>query len=74
MTSTNLLFPQWSSLSKSLDPFSVGFDDVLNQIRDISETVAKASPDIAPVAKLKQAPLTHIGSSSENGKLSKLPK
>ncbi len=48
MTSTNLLFPQWSSLSKSLDPFSVGFDDVLNQIRDISETVAKASPGYPP--------------------------
>jgi molecular chaperone IbpA len=48
MTSTNLLFPQWSSLSKSLDPFSVGFDDVLNQIRDISETVAKATPAYPP--------------------------
>ena len=48
MTSTNLLFPQWASLSKSLDPFSVGFDDVLDQIRDISETVAKASPGYPP--------------------------
>jgi molecular chaperone IbpA len=48
MTSTNLLFPQWTSLSKSLDPFSVGFDDVVNQIRDISETVAKASPGYPP--------------------------
>ena len=48
MTSTNLLFPQWASLSKSLDPFSVGFDDVLDQIRDISETVAKATPGYPP--------------------------
>ena len=48
MTSTNLLFPQWSSLSKSLDPFSVGFEDVLDQIRDISETVAKATPAYPP--------------------------
>jgi molecular chaperone IbpA len=48
MTSTNLLFPQWSSLSKSLDPFSVGFDDVLNQIREVSETVAKATPGYPP--------------------------
>jgi molecular chaperone IbpA len=48
MTSTNLLFPQWTSLSKSLDPFTVGFDDVLDQIRDISETVAKATPGYPP--------------------------
>jgi molecular chaperone IbpA len=48
MTSTNLLFPQWASLSKSLDPFSVGFDDVLDQIRDISETVAKVTPGYPP--------------------------
>jgi len=48
MTSTNLLFPQWTSLSKSLDPFSVGFDDVLNQIREVSETVAKATPGYPP--------------------------
>jgi len=31
-----------------LDPFSVGFEDVLDQIRDISETVAKASPGYPP--------------------------
>jgi molecular chaperone IbpA len=48
MTSTNLLFPQWASLSKSLDPFSVGFEDVLDQIRDISETVAKSTPAYPP--------------------------
>ena len=48
MTSTNLLFPQWASLHKSLDPFTVGFDDVLDQIRDISETVAKATPSYPP--------------------------
>ena len=48
MTSTNLLFPQWASLSKSLDPFTVGFDDVLDQMRDISETVAKATPGYPP--------------------------
>jgi molecular chaperone IbpA len=48
MTSTNLLFPQWANLSKTLDPFTVGFDDVLDQIRDISETVAKATPGYPP--------------------------
>jgi molecular chaperone IbpA len=48
MTGTNLLFPQWATLSKSLDPFSVGFDDVLNQIREVSETVAKATPAYPP--------------------------
>ena len=49
MTSTTLsLFPQWASLHKSLDPFTVGFDDVLDQIRDISETVAKATPSYPP--------------------------
>jgi molecular chaperone IbpA len=31
-----------------LDPFTVGFDDVLDQIRDISETVAKATPAYPP--------------------------
>ena len=49
MTSTNLLFPQWAPLlHKSLDPFTVGFDDVIDQIRDISETVAKATPGYPP--------------------------
>jgi molecular chaperone IbpA len=31
-----------------LDPFSVGFDDVLEQIRDITETVAKTTPNYPP--------------------------
>ena len=49
MTSTTLsLFPQWTNLHKSLDPFTVGFDDVLNQIREVSETVAKATPGYPP--------------------------
>jgi molecular chaperone IbpA len=48
MTSTNLLFPQWTSLSKSLDPFSVGFNDVLDQIRDVTETVAKTATAYPP--------------------------
>ena len=49
MTSATLsLFPQWASLHKSLDPFTVGFDDILDQIRDISETVAKATPGYPP--------------------------
>ena len=49
MTSTTLsLFPQWASLHKTLDPFTVGFDDVLDQIRDISETVAKATTSYPP--------------------------
>jgi molecular chaperone IbpA len=49
MTSTTLsLFPQWAQIHKSLDPFTVGFDDVLDQIRDISESVAKATPGYPP--------------------------
>jgi molecular chaperone IbpA len=49
MTSTTLsLFPQWASLHKSLDPFTVGFDDVLDQIREVSETVAKVTPGYPP--------------------------
>jgi molecular chaperone IbpA len=49
MTSTTLsLFPQWASLHKTLDPFTVGFDDVLDQIREVSETVAKATPGYPP--------------------------
>ena len=49
MTSTTLsLFPQWGTLHKSLDPFTVGFDGVLDQIRDISETVAKNVPGYPP--------------------------
>jgi molecular chaperone IbpA len=48
MTSTNLLFPQWASLHKSLDPFTVGFDDVLDQIREVSESVAKTATAYPP--------------------------
>jgi molecular chaperone IbpA len=49
MTSTTLsLFPQWASLHKSLDPFTVGFDDVLDQIRDVTETVAKTATAYPP--------------------------
>jgi len=49
MTSTTLsLFPQWASLHKTLDPFTVGFDDVLDQIRDVTETVAKVTPGYPP--------------------------
>ena len=49
MTSTTLsLFPQWASLHKSLDPFTVGFDDVLDQIREVSETVAKTATTYPP--------------------------
>jgi len=49
MTSATLsLFPQWASLHKTLDPFTVGFDDVLDQIRDVTETVAKVTPGYPP--------------------------
>lgn len=49
MTSTALsLFPQWATLHKTLDPFTVGFDDVLDQIRDISEAAAKTATAYPP--------------------------
>ena len=47
-TTINALFPQLKTLSKSLDPFTIGFDDVLNQINEISENVTKAVPGFPP--------------------------
>ena len=48
MTSTLSLFPQWESIHKSLDPFTVGFDDILNQMQEVSKTVAKNIPSYPP--------------------------
>lgn len=47
-TTINALFPQLKTLSKSLDPFTIGFDDVLNQINEISENVTKSVPGFPP--------------------------
>lgn len=47
-TTINALFPQLKSLSKSLDPFTIGFDDVLNQIQELSDGVSKAVPGFPP--------------------------
>ena len=50
MTSTTLttFFPHLETLSKSLDPFTVGFDDVLSQIQEISQSAAKSVPGYPP--------------------------
>lgn len=47
-TTINALFPQLKTLSKSLDPFTIGFDDVLSQINELSESVTKAVPGFPP--------------------------
>ena len=47
-TTINALFPQLKTLSKSLDPFTIGFDDVLSQIQELSEGVTKAVPGFPP--------------------------
>jgi molecular chaperone IbpA len=48
MTSTNLLFPQWTSLSKSFDPFTIGFDDVIDKLQSMHTEMAKATPGYPP--------------------------
>ncbi len=49
MTSKTLsLFPQWETLTKSLDPFTVGFDDVVQQLLDVSAQAAKTVPGYPP--------------------------
>ena len=47
-TTINALFPQLKTLSKSLDPFTIGFDDVLSQINELSESVTKTVPGFPP--------------------------
>ena len=47
-TTINALFPQLKTLSKSLDPFTIGFDDVLSQINELSESVTKSVPGFPP--------------------------
>ena len=50
MTSTTLttFFPHLENLHKTLDPFTVGFDDVLTQIQELSKTAAKSVPGYPP--------------------------
>jgi molecular chaperone IbpA len=49
MTSKTLsIFPQWETLTKSLDPFTVGFDDVVQQLLDVSAQASKAVPGYPP--------------------------
>lgn len=49
MTSKTLsIFPQWESLTKTLDPFTVGFDDVVQQLLDVSAQASKAVPGYPP--------------------------
>ena len=50
MTATTLttFFPHLETLSKSLDPFTVGFDDVLTQIQEISQNATKSVPGFPP--------------------------
>ena len=50
MTSTTLttFFPHLENLHKTLDPFTVGFDDVLTQIQELSQTAAKSVPGYPP--------------------------
>jgi molecular chaperone IbpA len=53
MTS-NLLFPQWEQFHKSLDPFTVGFDDVFSQLQDVSKTITKGVQNHYPPYNIKQ--------------------
>ena len=48
MTSTLNLFPQWEKLHKSLDPFTIGFEDVLDKIQTIHDQMAKTVPGYPP--------------------------
>ena len=47
MTSLSL-FPQWDSIHKHLDPFTVGFDDILNQMQEATKSVTKNIPNYPP--------------------------
>jgi len=47
MTST-LLFPQWDKLHKSFDPFTIGFDEVIDKIQSMHSEMAKGVPGYPP--------------------------
>ena len=48
MTSTLSLFPQWDKLHKSFDPFTIGFDEVIDKIQSMHTEMAKATPGYPP--------------------------
>ena len=48
MTSTLTLFPQWDKLHKSFDPFTVGFDDVIDKLQSMHSEMAKGVPGYPP--------------------------
>ena len=46
--STISIFPKWESLHKTLDPFTIGFDDVLSQLEKVHSNMAKTIPGYPP--------------------------
>jgi molecular chaperone IbpA len=50
MTSNHLssLFPHFETLHKTLDPFTVGYGDIFNQLHEIANTAAKSAPSYPP--------------------------
>jgi len=46
--STISLFPKWESIHKTLDPFTIGFDDVLSQLEKVHSNMAKTIPGYPP--------------------------
>jgi molecular chaperone IbpA len=50
MTSATLrnLFPHFEALHKSLDPFTVGYGDIVNQLNELANTTAKSVPSYPP--------------------------
>lgn len=48
MTSTKYIFPQLTSLAKSLDPFTIGFEDVISQIGKVQSNMSKSIPGFPP--------------------------
>ena len=48
MTSTLSLFPQWDKIHKSFDPFTIGFDDVIDKLQSMHTEMSKATPGYPP--------------------------
>ena len=48
MTSTLTLFPQWDKIHKSFDPFTIGFDDVIDKLQAMHTDMAKTVPGYPP--------------------------
>jgi len=48
MTSTLTLFPQWDKIHKSFDPFTIGFDEVIDKLQSMHTEMAKATPGYPP--------------------------